>query len=1829
MPPRELPVLPAPLAELPAYLATHPDKPATELFAPYREYEAGIRERFAQEPGHPALKDPHVNVLPVFTEATPAVTVRARDLAAESAAEKSRYIMPLPDDNRRPNGAAAVVPSLKMFQDHFAVFSESALAAVNWDNVVAAGSSVVSCLLPVPDKYRASKRGLREYYHEKLCPASDVDLFLYGLTEEQAIEKIRQIETSVRDSILAETTTVRTKHAITICSEYPTRHIQIVLRIYKSVSEILTGFDVDCSGAAYDGKQVYCTPRALQSYVTQVNHVDLSRRSPSYENRLSKYSHRNFEIYCAELDRSRVDPTIFDRSFHRTLGLARLLVLELLPTSDSRESYAAQRRSERGRPPLDNRSAQRAPSSLRGNIKDKFEDEVAEWVSQDDVSNYNTFVLPYGRYYHAKRIEKLCYTRDLLLNAEWNQKKDRDVYLHRHPAFFGTFDDVINDCCGFCPTPVSAREKEIAEEESKIYVSGKISFLTDDPGRQQIGSFNPLTDDDWTEMAYVGNTARLCQAIVDGDLDHVEDWLSQDGVDPNRRDHTGRTPLHLAVISSTPAIVKCLVENGARLVARVADGRTALHLAAQRGDIEIVKILLNKSTANEAEEFEKEDQKRRTEARAAGRKIIDRDREDEDEEDEDDGELVDAKSSTDFGHSTTTASFVKVRRGNDDRQDAAADVSLEENEKELDFYDINVVAWDRPCSALHFAIMEGHDEVVKLLCQEYGADVLLPVKVPRFRFSPAVAHLTLVLASTLPVDKAKTMVGTLLSLGATSSQADLNGFTAFHQYVERNAEELVDVLLELDKTGSSTAMKHVAFPPALVTESPLLAAISQGNVKLARKLLDAGTLPEIDFDVWLKAAKACLQFSYRLGTLENNMKLYRQYAEQPLIKALLSPNPSIALDLLKYGADPDTPTTKAVINNPRTVVSRNPKMSFCALDIVRSNLKNLRDYNGEKPAVKKPQDVALSMEIFLARLPEDSWMHFAATQDAKKTKDLYEKEMHAYNEEVKRLATMEGLDEKKAAIAEMIRIHEAMEAKIIKASKKTTKLQEEAPTHQLPDRTAGYRFVPQFSGSTDVTESRRYGYVQLFEAAWLGDLRTIKSLTLAAWGDEKKEAPLNIAVQDNDGNHPFSLAFLRGHYKVAAAILEITQAQYAPEDGPKVRYEMIDDVYDGSDDDDDSSDDGRGLYRRIVDDEQFTIDNIGEINMRVQGKTTPLDVLAWSSPTFVVQDGKAEKYESKPESLFEFVLKKGDQRGLKFLLDSGTYFSAQKAFGGKEDAGSRFFTLPVKDFLAAVAVGRTEMLAEIIKHTGAGLPLEEMVKNSGVQMLTKPRYYQGLTVHGKKRKDWAEAGRHTVWRPAGTQTSPLLHAARAGCLESVEWFLSDAPLRCYLEFTRSELARDDARVQHLSRAPGGFEGAITRWLQKDSDLALLAAVACPAYEKVLPLVQYLSKVMPQCISAANAVGYTPLFMAALAGRVDVVRFLIHDCDADPARRRNGTYENLLHAALRFNPSAEQLRQFLDVLPPDARTRMFCERSHHTSESRGRTPLHHWLQQCVMHATPDLSHTFRCEPPSWAYQTISAALDVLRLLLAYSGGRELLQLDRAGDTVLHTLVAHEGLPPPFLHALLAAADAQQPGLSARMLYRENAVGVTPIELAREQFVGAVVHPRPERGLWLRYRPSMADWPKLPAEEFRAATTTAPPNAVVGEKDNNDDDDDDDDEKWTPIPNRVYGPVPHMLHRIQAVRAALEKHLAKLAAAGADGAQRPRRRLVSLNEANDVAQRLGDGLQKDRYLAAVASHDDGDDDGNHASDGDRSKTLQAFMAVSPPELTKTAWWHEERD
>lgn len=284
--------------------------------------------------------------------------------------------------------------------------------------------------------------------------------------------------------------------------------------------------------------------------------------------------------------------------------------------------------------------------------------------------------------------------------------------------------------------------------------------------------------------------------------------------------------------------------------------------------------------------------------------------------------------------------------------------------------------------------------------------------------------------------------------------------------------------------------------------------------------------------------------------------------------------------------------------------------------------------------------------------------------------------------------------------------------------------------------------------------------------------------------------------------------------------------------------ESGDESYDSEYDSDCLSDDSdRPKIRKGAVGGDFTVDNIGQVSMKVNSRTKPLTLFGWNCRGFG-SDGRPRVYT---EPLFSYVIDKNDVKGLKALLDLAEHHSAKKL--DLDDEPSAFYAFPDNAFSKAVTLGRFECLIEIIKRTGAGLPLERLVQGSGIELKEKPRFYQGLTVYGKKRyveqacapppaspfasldadfsyrKDWATAGREVVRRSTGLDASPVLIAAKAGCLETTEWFLTDIPLRYYLEFANSKAARDDSRVKHLGQARGGIERAITKWLNDQSEFA--------------------------------------------------------------------------------------------------------------------------------------------------------------------------------------------------------------------------------------------------------------------------------------------------------------------------------------------------------------------------------------------------------------------------
>jgi len=260
----------------------------------------------------------------------------------------------------------SVCSSLDEFTRRFHILTYHMFEKLNWNNIFIAGGSILACLLPIPDDVSHDKKGLRDYYHgtihnyfsslsEKtvIFPAntgfqnSDFDIFLYGLNEKQASEKIDELYYTIKSSKANyesdseddesnfsgdEVVVLRTARTITLTCGFPRRHVQIVLRLYKSPAEVLLGFDVDCVGVGYDGTSVYCLPRTRRALTYRYNIADPSRqtfRTNSYEYRLWKYSNRGFAVAVPGMSRKLINPEVYTKRYSELKGFSKLLYFEV------------------------------------------------------------------------------------------------------------------------------------------------------------------------------------------------------------------------------------------------------------------------------------------------------------------------------------------------------------------------------------------------------------------------------------------------------------------------------------------------------------------------------------------------------------------------------------------------------------------------------------------------------------------------------------------------------------------------------------------------------------------------------------------------------------------------------------------------------------------------------------------------------------------------------------------------------------------------------------------------------------------------------------------------------------------------------------------------------------------------------------------------------------------------------------------------------------------------------------------------------------------------------------------------------------------------------------------------------------------------------------------------------------------------------------------------------------------------------------------------------------------------------------------------------------
>ncbi|EPS35574.1 hypothetical protein H072_11052 [Dactylellina haptotyla CBS 200.50] len=1745
-----LPALPTEPKAFLEHIGENEGKPLRELVKPYLEYESNLRRLFAQEPDHPALVDNLVGLVPLYDGHDDKVKIQSRNIETESPEEQGRYIMTLDEEERKESGQRAIVDR-ETFIKNFTKFTEGSLANLNWSHIVAAGSSVMTPLLPVPEDYNEDNSTLADYYHSRFAPTSDIDLFIYGTKDEAvAIKRIEAVEkTIIKNLEDKKVLSVRTKNTITIVSEYPNRHIQIVLRLYSSISEILTGFDVSCACVAYDGQQVYANPRAIVSLMLQCNDIDLSRRSPSYEFRLAKYRKRGFEIYYADLDRKIIDPTIYERHIRGVKGLAKLLVLERLPTEHQQDAYANQRRRERNRP--ERKKPKRERKILNGDLKGEG-GEIPDWginTIETDESAYETIAIPYGPRFNAERIKKLLFQGDLFLNSEWNTRiqKRRAGYLHRHAAFFGSVKFIVNDCCGHCPDPdpENSEEKELRIKDDRYYIRGRISFIKDDPGRQEIGSFNPITEEDWTDMAYLSVNEVLCRAIVANDPETVKAWLAE-GNDVNKRDYTGRSPLHLAALASTAEIVRILLDAGARMTARIFDGRTALHIAAARGDVEIAKVLLLKSQQNEKEKEEREEraaQKRAAEtADAAGATATaegeatateggtaatpgepDVDMKDADEKasdgkgeaNEDDDMSIISEGSGSVSARTGVSSFVDVHMRSTSEDPELGEIQAEE-EVEDDIIEINKTDWDYQFSALHYAIVHGHEELVTMLVSEFGADVLQPVILSYTTHGvPSSVLLSLSLIYRMVDYKAKpSMLRTLLKLGASSAQTDMNGISALMRVVQKGDLECLKIMFEEDSASATAALKYLNTEYNEKATNPLISAISGGHAEMALLLLEHGAKPELDVKQFVKATKPT----------DYQRDRYIVYSFQPAELALRMEMPDVFEKCIELGANPSTYTAGSMPTDKMQTgyMSSYHKKYMTLLDLVQQKLKSWNEEltgidkrleDESKPAeLKKPKEPKFKAILPVPEIYKEGtyehWMASKIIQTENKSREYHneqEIERRKPPAPFKSNLDMAKVELKKAKIVEMVerwnglvelllskdaKTFKALHpdiwwevfgkpaAEALKAKEEAKQLAEARAALQAPqpepekkeeeekkEEVEEDKFEVEFTFEIEkwrkLDSKMTEAYQELYKAVWDGDAERVKKYTTTNW--EEDIPPLLMATKNQLDYTPFSIAVLRKHpHEFLDLILNIAQAQYL-RDNENAKKEQKEKVY---------LLDGELEFEM----EEFdftevkltsTVAEEEDKDHRLRANVRAINVLSYAVP-FVVGD----KDDNRKEILLNQAIYAGDNELAKYITSRSEIFDKVHVTPGAQ--------LPVKNdnnlSNNIIKLENIEMLKDFMEKYGLGTVFdgknefkyddsdsegeqsdaemeddEPKPESQEKKPYKRPKQYLGLSINGKKQKEWTNLMNPNYYGPPRLQYEdpPLaLFAAYHGSQKVFEWLETNGPQDAIRQWQgRIEKSEGAKKSYFLKVLQAADEETIKSWMGIEHPLLLHAVVMNDSVRKDKKRLKedkfawyennlkFFAEKSPEHLEyRKNRKGFTPLLLAASKLNKYAMKALL-DLGADPyAKVPDGNY-NLIHMMIQafinnysypyysysyhnynrsnVNATWKKLRDCLALLPADVKKWAFCQRA--TNNQILYTPLAYAL----------------------AYLNNNDKTPIFKLLLEHSQGADTRIRTSLGDLPVHTLAKKSTLR--ILQCVLDSSPVD-------VLMAENTNGLTALELA---------------------------------------------------------------------------------------------------------------------------------------------------------------------------------------
>jgi hypothetical protein len=327
------------------------------------------------------------------------------------------------------------------------------------------------------------------------------------------------------------------------------------------------------------------------------------------------------------------------------------------------------------------------------------------------------------------------------------------------------------------------------------------------------------------------------------------------------------------------------------------------------------------------------------------------------------------------------------------------------------------------------------------------------------------------------------MTETLLRLGATPAQADLSGRTPLHYFAASSRTELLDTLMQHDEPGVKRAINHLAlgghqYSPTV--ETALTAALKTKNVVQVIKLIEAGAATTVQFSEFVKAYKQKWDGENQYYNRQVTEQTFHQHFRQPIITAVETEQPMLAIHMLEKGVDANTLTSGGYLVKDNLLAQSYYNQPQSLLDIVEDKIQNLRKYSGEKESMHAPIPLEEDDQFYLGPYQEGTYQMFVAKEYLRHARERFKADQKNYLEALKKAAPHKQLAEKKKATVEaLIHDFEALKAALLAEGAKPFK--ELYPDIEIVKQNEPQRFKIEFNltGVADLTGGKKDEYMKL------------------------------------------------------------------------------------------------------------------------------------------------------------------------------------------------------------------------------------------------------------------------------------------------------------------------------------------------------------------------------------------------------------------------------------------------------------------------------------------------------------------------------------------------------------------------------------------------------------------------------------------------------------------------------------------------------------------------------------------------------------------------------